>query len=376
MPSRNLLFYLPRPSRLTSRIRARLHPLDLEINIVRDVLRCYGLEPSRPPQNIPSGRRSRNITVDTSAGRKVIKRYRNDWQVPAITYSHSILTRLAELAFPAPRLVLTPSGADFVSLSDQYYALSDFVSGTNYEASYVARVHWLKLIARAGETLARFHRQLEGFEPEGFHHLAFKSYTEERHRNMAWYVEQLNSLGEKSQALTGKKDRFYADWLTRNASVLLEKLQQLDEALTKASLPRLVIHGDFGIQNLLFHQDGTLTVMDFELARLDWRLSDLVTSLARFRSAAGSFDFESMRVFVAAYQAEYPISADEWQYLPQVWSFRRIQKAVMFWKSSFEKKDVTHRLSTAYEAIQLAAWATEHKDEILALNTAALQRGK
>jgi Ser/Thr protein kinase RdoA (MazF antagonist) len=371
MLHRNYFFHVPRLSRLTSYVQARLRPLDLEMAVLEDLLRCYDLKASHAPQNIPGGRRSRNILVDTSGGRKVIKRYRDDWQIPAIMHNHSILHRLAELAFPAPRLVMTANGADFVSLANRNYALFDFVGGTSFATSYMPRSTWLRLLVLAGKTLARFHRQLEGFEPDGLHHLAFKSYAEDRHRDTAWFITQLNGVGEKSQDWGGGKNALYADWLARHSNVLLEKLQQLDETLKSASLPRVLIHGDYGIQNLLFHPDGTITVLDFELARLDWRLSDLVTSLSRFRSRDGAFDLESMRVFVGAYQTEYPVGADEWQYLPQVWSFRRIQKAVSFWISCFEKEDVTRRLSTAYEAAQQAVWVLDRRNDILALNRAA-----
>ncbi|MEN8198403.1 MAG: phosphotransferase, partial [Pseudomonadota bacterium] len=55
--------------------------------------------------------------------------------------------------------------------------------------------------------------------------------------------------------------------------------QRLEEALGDAQLPRLVIHGDFGIHNMLFHDNESATLLDFELARLEWRLSDLVLVL-------------------------------------------------------------------------------------------------
>ena len=342
-----LILHAPRPSRLVQHIYARVRSLDIELDTVRDVLLRYGFELSKPPCNIPFSRRSRNVVLETSAGKMVLKRYRPEWQVPTIVYGHSVLNRLAELNFPAPRLVVTPDGASYVSHDGQNYALFTFVVGTNYCSSYVPRAHWLRLIALAGRTLAGLHRQLEGFVPTGHHHLGFESYTKDRKRDRAWYVEQLKAMRETSRCLVGSEDEVRAGWLIENTNLMLEELQRLDEILNAALLPRLVAHGDYAIQNLLFQRDDTVTVLDFELARMEWRLTDLVTSLARFRYGNGAFDFECMRRFIVSYQTEYPMSADEWRYLPQVWRFRRIERAALFWRSYFGRDGAAHQLVSA-----------------------------
>jgi len=365
-----LILHLPRPSRLVGHIHARVRSLDVEIDIIRDVLDHYGFKLSEPPRNLPLSRRSRNVALDTSAGKLVLKRYRPEWQVTTIVYGHSVLTRLAELNFPAPRLVVTPDGDTFVSHDGQNYALFSFVRGTSYCSSYVPRAHWLKLVALAGRTLARFHRQLEGFVPTGHHHLGFESYTADRKRDRAWYIEQLNETREISQRLVRSEDKASANWLVENTDLMVEELQRLDEILRAALLPRLVVHGDYAIQNLLFQPDGTVTVLDFELARMEWRLSDLVTSLARFRHGSGVFDLECMRHFVGSYQAEYPISPDEWWYLPQVWQLRRIQRAAQSWRAYFASSGSTRQLAVARKALCESAWAQRHQDELRAMNPA------
>jgi Ser/Thr protein kinase RdoA (MazF antagonist) len=141
---------------------------------------------------------------------------------------------------------------------------------------------------------------------------------------------------------------------------VLEELCQLDERLAGARLPRLVIHGDYGLHNILFQPDGTVIPTDFELARLEWRLSDLVLLIPRFRD-------DGLRCFMAAYQAEFPLSSDEWHFLPDVWKFRKLQGAVQAWSTYFESGGASHKLLSARKNIDQANWALDNRDRLIDL---------
>ena len=64
----------------------------------------YGLELTRPLENLPFGRRSSNVLIHTSAGKKVFKLYRDQWQLERIVYEHAILRQLQAIDFPADSL--------------------------------------------------------------------------------------------------------------------------------------------------------------------------------------------------------------------------------------------------------------------------------
>jgi Ser/Thr protein kinase RdoA (MazF antagonist) len=277
--------------------------------------------------------------------------------------------RLAELHFPAPRLVATREGESFVNRQGELYALFDFVGGTNYTANYLLRSHRWKLMALAGQTLARFHRQLEGFVPQGHHHMGFAAYTGQRRRDLAWHANKIQELTERSGGLSRPEEKIHTDWLIQNSSAMLEELGRLDETLHAAQLSRLVIHGDYGLHNVLFQNDGTVTPVDFELSRIEWRLSDLVSCLSRFRFGKGPYNFESMQWFMQAYQTEFPLSADEWRCFPQVWRFYKTMGAVQYWNSYFETGGPTRKLISARDALRQADWALNHPQTLLDLNT-------
>ena len=104
-------------------------------------------------------------------------------------------------------------------------------------------------------------------------------------------------------------------------------------------LPQLVIHGDFGIHNLLFQPDGTAVVHDFELARLDWRLLDLVIAASRLAPARRG-------AFMAGYRETNELPGAEIDVLPALWRYHLLTGAVRSWYGYSEFGNVD-RLATA-----------------------------
>lgn len=364
--------HLPRPARLAALLRSRLRPPDIGSEIVQAVLGSYDLMPIGVPRNLPLSRRTRNVIVNTSLGKKVLKRYRAMLPISTILYSHSILKRLAELNFPAPRLVLTPGGNNYTSYANNNYALFDFVEGESYSLSFLLPAHRQQLMWLAGQTLARFHCVLAGFIPEGRHHLGFTSYSGNWQRDMVWYAGKVEELKEKSQALENEADRVHANWLIETSDYILDELVELDEFLRNTSLPRVIIHGDFGLHNLIFPHNGPVTMMDFETARLEWRLSDLVSALSRLRYADGRYNFESIQSFIAGYQAVYPLQAEEWELLPSVWRFHKLRSALIYWNSYFETGGPVDKLLNARDAVAQADWALRNPEKLSHLNVISL----
>lgn len=361
--------HLPRPSRLSEFVKSRIRSLDIEMETVQTVVDRFGLKLLEPPSNLPLSRRTRNLMLHTSAGRKVIKRYRARLQKETIIYSHSILERLTEIGFPGPRLTVTPQGESFASLESGNYALFDFVKGTNYSLSFVPPAYRHKLMKVAGETLGRLHRALAGFMPDGTHHLGFVSYSGDWRRNMDWHAAKVEEMKEKSQSLP-EEDKRHALWLVQNCQYVLDELYRVEETLRLAEPPRVIIHGDYGLHNIVFDRD-VVTPIDFESSRLEWRLSDLVSALSRLRYRDGTYNFESIRHFIQGYQSAYPIDTEEWRLLPLVWRFHKLRASLIYWNSYFETGGPARKLISARDAVGQADWAMNHPDMLLRLNSAA-----
>jgi Ser/Thr protein kinase RdoA (MazF antagonist) len=108
-------------------------------------------------------------------------------------------------------------------------------------------------------------------------------------------------------------------------------------------------------------------MLDFETARLEWRLSDLVSALSRLRFRNGEYDFETIAAFLSAYQAEYPIDKEEWTWLPKVWRFYKLRSSLIYWNSYLDTGGPVRKLISAQDAIDQANWVNQHPERLLNL---------
>jgi glycosyltransferase involved in cell wall biosynthesis/Ser/Thr protein kinase RdoA (MazF antagonist) len=331
-------------------------PATVDADLVADVLQRYQLDLSGAPKGVATGRRSSNLVVPTNKGKKVLRRYRSGWPLTSVAYEHSILQRLAETGFPATRLVQTASEQTWVTMPDGNYALFDFVDGANVTGRYLSARRARRLRITSGQILARMHRELADFLPQGSHHLGFESYSGPRRRDMAWYEQTIGRLQQYSLALKVQRDVDDARWLADYGDELLERIADLRRSLDGIDLPRLIIHGDFGLHNMLFRGERSATLLDFDLARLEWRLSEIVTIISR-RS------IDSARTFLGAYQETFALTTEEWDALPLVWQLRNLEGAVQNWNTYFEQ-GIEKNLSAARARIDRAGFATAHAAEL------------
>jgi Ser/Thr protein kinase RdoA (MazF antagonist) len=297
----------------------------MPLHAISTILEPYGLRATAPVTNLTTGPRSGNVRIETSAGPKVLKRYRHAWPTSSVRFSHVVLARLAEIAFPAPRVVSTAERDTLIRIDDVDYALFDFVDGV--ALSEQTGVPAGQRAASAGSTLGRLHRALDGFAPPGRHHLGFESAEGARTADERWTADRVASLVRRTSTVSRGPFRVDAAYLLAEASAAMRELQRLERDLDDRSLVRALIHGDFGDHNLLVDSAGTITVLDFELARFEWRLSDLALVVMRYEGRA-------LDEFLRAYVSECPLSAEEWPQIADVWRLRTLQRAFRHWESA------------------------------------------
>ncbi len=360
------IIHFPRPGRWKETLLARRRSPDIDQPTLDAILAHYHLELASGPRNMPNARRNQNLVLHTTAGKKVVKRYRTDWLSATILFEHSILNRLMGIGFAAPRLVKAPDGETCFNSQGHNYCLFDFLDGSNYSSSFLLRPQRVRMMYTAGGTLARLHRHLQGFLPAGRHHLGFRDYNGDRWRDITWYTTALEEFGNRLQGLDDPIQRSHASWLINHSEKILREIDSVGKRLAAANLPRLIIHGDYGLHNLLYQSIDFAVPVDFELARLEWRLCDLVSVVSKFRYTNGSYDLESITHFLRAYQREFPIPENEWEWMPLVWKFYKLTKAVQYWSSFFETNGPTRKLVSAREEILQSSWAEEHFGQLSA----------
>ena len=65
-------------------------------------------------------------------------------------------------------------------------------------------------------------------------------------------------------------------------NTLRTNLVKTENFLENANLPKQIVHVDFSRSNVLFRKNALPIVVDFEIARMDWRIIDVVNGLSAF----------------------------------------------------------------------------------------------
>ncbi len=330
---------LPKPRLVTGWVAARVHAPRISAADAARVVAMYGEQLTGKPANLSQTWRNHVVVVRTSAGRKVLKEYRETSTRETIAHEHSIIDHLEACDFPSTRLDHTPTGSSVVEVDDHLYASFDFEPGRNLTSTIRSSGSRRELVELAGRTLARLHHDLRDFQPAGSHHLGADADSGDRERDLAWHVTALDRL--RGEPLPSGSEEAANDvrFLREEADALRRHLVEAAGRVQDADLLTLLIHGDYGTHNLLFRRDGTAVVHDFELARYDWRLLDIVIASLRLPA-------ELQAAFIAGYRGEGELPDRELDLLPWLWRYHLLSGAVRSWHA-YSELGGEARLSTA-----------------------------
>ncbi len=325
-----------RPGQLARLTRTRLHSGQIDIGDVDRVLDRFALRRAGQPRTLGSGVRNPVMLVDTDRGPMVLKRYPERWQREALIHEHSIHRRLSAAGFDVPTLQSTPDGASIVEIDDRLHAVSAHLDGWCPAGRYLSDRYRRDFSHASGKVMARFHRELQDFQPDGTHHLGPGPETNEAPPATTPaepYRSQLARLVSLTPA-DGARDAW--SYLARHAGAIGEAIEELDESLAGMAADDTVIHGDWGYHNHLITRDGRLALLDFELARRDRRLVDLAILQSRIRP-------DHFQAFVEGYRSVAPVDISG---LTDVSRYHHLTGAVRSWTNYVEHGE-DRRLRTA-----------------------------
>lgn len=288
------------------------------------VLARLGIRPRGEGRPAGGGRGS-SLILDTNRGRVLLKRYKATLDVDSARGEHAVLRYLEAAAFPAPRLVGGEDGETLIREAGRLYAAVAFVDGhRRADARFLIPADARHLAAAAGGTLGALHATMAGFVPPAASPNGFTSATGPRVRDVDWYRARIADASAAMSAehpdAVGPVDRLDA---------VATELGRLDAALSAAEPTRGIVHGDYGQYNLLVRSGRPIVVVDFELARLDWWLMDIVTAIPRFALGRRGWSGDRAIAFVAGYLERNPIPPAELERLPEVGAFLALRRAIV-----------------------------------------------
>lgn len=354
--------YLPNPRKLYSFIRPSFQKKVLSLHTIQAILSLYGLSLDGIPKQVTSGMRNTTIVVNTTRGKKVLKRYKESLSDSTIIQEHSILRYLGEKNFPCVRIVSANSGQTITYYEKDRYALFDFVKGFKlYDYIFLPGTKE-QFIAASGNLLGKLHRLLNDFVPKGFNPDGFNPETNRRWRDTEWFLSKIDDI--KKHASDGKNIKntklsiFLAEY--RSLGKLLVEVQK---QLQQANLPRQIIHKDFGQSNIIFRKNKSPIVIDFEIARLDWRVIDLINAWEKFCRNRFRYSEKKMKIFLDAYQKEVNLSQNEFKNIQLVWKYLNITRCIFH----FHKFSITgSKLSLAHanRYLKQTRWKADHYNKV------------
>jgi len=341
--------------------------------MVEEVLSEYGLYLIKKPIPTPDGSRNISLIVNTSRGKGILKSYQETLGNSTIIQEHSILKYLSQIDFPATRLVETKSSQTLVQRGKNRYALFDYVDGSFRSFDYIAfpkQTH--QYIAIAGEMLAILHDKLADFTPQGYNPDGFKSKTGDRWRDIEWFANKLAFSVNKTSLRNENRRKHKYTLLLQNARKLETILFDNTYMLNRADLPRQIIHKDYSPGHLLFRKNARPVIIDFEIARFDWRLVDIIDGLRSFcMNRKGYYCHNKIRTFLSNYQAQVPLTSAELKFFPSVWKLMQAWGCIFSWyqHSSIGSKGALIR---ACQKLKDLDWVTANQDAIMTTLTMSM----
>lgn len=335
---------IPKPGLMVERGRAWFRPPAMTPALVATILEPLDLGRVERVRNVANGWRNRIVVVEVGGERVVVRGYPSRWPTESVRCEHSILEVLAGRGFPAPRVLRGGDDSTLIEVEGERYAVLSFEDGRSFTGYYLHPGTIRRLQEEAGALLAGFHRSLGSFRPPTRHHLGLDPVTDEPVRTLRWYLDVLDRV----RKIESPNE---SDLLAR-VDELGERLIVLEPVIMDAPLPRTVVHGDFGLHNILFRQHGPALLHDFELARYDIRLVDVVAALSRIRS-------QFRPSFLTGLRSGGGIDETEWELLPRVWEWYRLTGAIQSWEV-FARHGGNHRLEAAHRRLVEADRVRRH----------------
>ncbi len=312
---------LPKPAYVRSRMVRRKEPDAALYSVLvhlgkmyrlGEIVRCYRAKPSN----------SLNFVVITTQGKYIFRRHLLSEET--VAHEYEMLNYLRQQNFPAPRMLQDQEGRAWVNVEGEIYSIYAFVEGYRPIDFWWCPSHRRAILRQTGRTLAELHHAVVGLEPTHFkwdaycprtsclqaeHPLEISERKEEsadrssvdlagvcgprraRWRDGALYRQALTEirvLVNKASA-TSPIDNF-----ARSRIGDLERLIELEHTVEeRPGLCKVVIHGDYAPWNILRRPDRSLFVLDFNAARLDLRMYDIMLATFWFAWRQDHLDMDT-----------------------------------------------------------------------------------
>ena len=360
------LLFIPNPKIIYKNIKNWSKSAEININEVISVLKEYKLKLKGRPTIAQSGERNLSAVIHTDKGKIILKRYQDSLGDSTILLEHSTLDYLKKINFYAVRLLKTKSGNTLARIGNKRFALFKYIENSYVSYDNIANI-WMEnnYIENAGKILASLHKSLENFKPCGYNPDGFNCDNGKRWRDSLWYIDKLNYCIQNTKADKFEKDNSKKKLLLKRAKQLKKLVLELNHILNNTDLKRQVIHKDFGPNHILYRKNEPPVIIDFEIARFDWRLIDIIGGFDKFcQDWSRHYSLNKMNLFYSSYCSLNNLTETEHTHICHVWKLLLIWGCILFWYD-YCATGKADRISWAYIKLRNLDWITKRQDYIL-----------
>ena len=245
--------------------------------------RCRGVTP------IPAGTVNSNYFLETDRGRVFVRLYEQQ-EVDGVEYEWALLDHLMARGVAVPPRIRGPEpGA--LRVSGRPVAVFEAVAGRDICQAGVTA----ERVEAVGEALARASRAGQDFAVRREGRFTFADITR--------LLDRAHEAARPELA----------------ASITRLRALHAELTATAPDLPRGVVHGDLFRDNVLWHDERIVALLDWESASDGAVIYDLAVTLLAW-CCGDRLDWELARAMVRGYQRERGIEQSEWQGLH--WTLR------------------------------------------------------
>ena len=312
-----IILRIPKPKTLLAGLLPKEKPDPVLSQLITDLAQEFHLGQVRQCYRTARSN-SLNYVVVTDREKYVVRRHR--LSKDTVAHEHQILTYLKEHHYLAPEMVTTPDGRAWVEVEGSLYSFYRFIDGYNPFNFVWGTATRREILFECGQALARYHQAVDGLVPTYYKWDAYRPDDHRRWREGNLYRAALSKIRPmvNKPTATSLIDQFARDHLDQ-----LEQFLDLEETVEGCSaLSKLVIHGDYAPWNILFHPGKPPIVLDFNAARLDLKIYDVILATFFFSWRNGTLDSDRAQIFQQGYnrigrltEVELALAGDVYQWL-------------------------------------------------------------
>jgi len=274
--------------------------------MIEEIISAYGLERLQIDGESHEGTGYVTFRIITSKGVLALRRKKGSASKiiakhpdigNSIEAQHRLILFLQDHCFPVATPLLTKKKETYVNILGIPCSLYPYIEGHPLDPR---NLHQLRASA---ETLAKYHELTARYS--GVPPLSQTPFSE-------LFAQKLNDFREQSATFEDSRLMLRMGESLLSFNIGLDEIEFEMQNVPYSSLPKVVIHGDYKPENILFRGNDVAAVIDFGRSRNEARLFDIAKTIAGLLGTSDDTTFLNMtRVFFAGYNSICPLNRSE-----------------------------------------------------------------